>query len=125
MNTLIFISGLIYSMTSLVHLIGGQIDPVRPFLNSDLADNPKAVLLVCFHVFSAILVASGILLSYVGWYNIASSYDVMLFLSALYVIFALIFLGIGFYYFRFEAITQLPHWILLLPIGVLGIMGAM
>ena len=96
MNTLIFVSGLICSMTALVHLIGGQIDPVRPFLNTDLADNPKAVLLVCFHVFSAIFVASGILLSYVGWYNIASSYDVVLFLSALYVIFALIFLASAF-----------------------------
>ena len=109
----------------MVHLIGGQIDPVTPFLNSNLADNPKAVLLVCWHMVSAILIASGILLLYVGWYNIPSLYDVVLFLSGLYVIFALIFLGIGFYYFRFKTITQLPQWILLLPIGVLGIMGAM
>jgi len=125
MNTLIFSSGLLCLFTSLVHIIGGQIDPVRPFLKSDLADIPKAVLLACWHMVSVTLVFSSILLLYVGWYSIISLYSAIMLLSGMYVIFALVFLIVGFYFFRGGTFTKLPQWILLLPIGILGVIGVM
>jgi len=125
MNTLIFSSGLLCLFTSLVHIIGGQIDPVRPFLKSDLADIPKAVLLACWHMVYAMLVFSSILLLYVGWYSIISLYSAIMLLSGMYVIFALVFLIVGFYFFRGGTFIKLPQWILLLPIGILGVIGVM
>jgi hypothetical protein len=76
-NIWIFIAGIIGLFTSLVHIFAGQIDPVRAFLKSDLPEIPKATLLACWHIVSVTLLASGLVLTYVGWFNLHSFQNVV------------------------------------------------
>jgi len=125
MNVWIFIAGLIGLFTSLVHIIGGQLDPVRPFLKSDLAEIPKATLLGCWHMVSVILLISGLVLTYAGWFNLSSYQNLVIGISVTFIIFSLVFIAVGWYFFKFQTFVKLPQWILLLPIGTLGLIGIM
>ena len=123
-NTWIFAAGIIGLFTSLVHIFAGQVDPVRPFLKSDLPDIPKATLLGCWYIVSAILVISGFALAYIGWFNLNSFQNLVIGISISFVIFSLVFIAVGWYFFKFQAFIKLPQWTLLLPIGILGLVGA-
>lgn len=125
MNIWIFSSGLLALLTTLVHVFAGQIDPVRPFLNSKLDDIPKATLLACWHLVSVTLFASSLMLLYVGWYGIDSLYFLIQSLGFLYILYASVFVAVGLYFFGSKVFVKLPQWILLLPIGLLAIYGAM
>ena len=125
MNTWGFAAGIIGIFTSLVHIFAGQVDPVRPFLQSDLPDIPKATLLGCWHMVSAILVISSFALAYIGWSNLSSFQNMVIGISISFVIFSLVFIAVGWYFFKYQAFIKLPQWVLLLSIGVLGLVGAM
>ena len=125
MNTWIFAAGVICIFTSLVHIFAGQVDPVRPFLKSDLSDIPKATLLACWHMVSAILVLSGVALAYIGWFNISTFQNLVIGISISFLIFSLVFIAVGWHFFKLHAFIKLPQWTLLLPIGILGLIGVM
>ncbi len=125
MNIWIFIAGLIGVFTSLVHIFAGQVDPVRPFLASDLPDISKATLLGCWHMVSAILVICGVVLTYIGWYAIAALYSLVVGIALCYIVFALVFVAVGWYYFKLQTFYKLPQWVLLLPVGLLGLVGVL
>lgn len=125
MNIWIFIAGIIGLFTSAAHVFAGQIDPVKPFLNSDLSDIPKATLLACWHVVSAILVMSGLVLTYIGWFDLTSFQNIVIGISVSFVVFSLVFIAVGAYFFKLQAFIKLPQWVLLLPIGILGLIGTM
>ena len=125
MNVWIFSSGLLGILTSLVHIFAGQLDPVKPFLKSDLPDIAKATLLGCWHMVSAILVTSSLGLTYIGWCNSLPLYqNLVIAISISFVIFSFVFIAVGWYFFKFQTFVKLPQWILLLPIGLLGLVGA-
>ena len=125
MNIWIFSSGLLALFATLVHVFTGQIDPVRPFLKSKLDDIPKATLLACWHLVSVTLFVSSLMLLYVGWYGIDSLYFLIQSLGFLYILYASVFVAVGLYFFGSKVFVKLPQWILLLPIGLLAIYGAM
>lgn len=125
MNIWIFLSGIIGLFTSFVHIFAGQVDPVRPFLKSDFPDIPKATLLGCWHIVSVILIISGSALVYIGWFNLSSFHHLVVGISISFVIFSLVFITVGWYFFKLQTFIKLPQWILLLPIGILGLIGAM
>ncbi|KPH61962.1 hypothetical protein AMS58_06705 [Pseudoalteromonas porphyrae] len=124
MNTWVFIAGIIGLFTSCVHIFAGQVDPIRPFLKSDLPDIPKATLLACWHMVSATLVICGLVLTFVGWFNLNSFQNVVIGISVTFIIFSFVFFTVGWYFFKLNTFIKLPQWLLLLPIGVLGIVGA-
>ncbi|NTS76815.1 hypothetical protein HR060_08015 [Catenovulum sp. SM1970] len=123
MNTWIFSAGVVGIFTSFVHIFAGQVDPVRPFLKSDLAEVPKATLLGCWHMVSAILLLSGSALAYIGWYNLTGWQNVVAGISVSFVIFSFVFIAVGWSFFKLQTFIKLPQWVLLLPIGVLGLIG--
>lgn len=43
----------------------------------------------------------------------------------IFIAFSAVFLIVGWFFFGYRAIIKLPQWVLLLPIGVLGVIGAM
>lgn len=123
MNLWIFISGLMCLFTSCVHVIAGQLDPVRPFLESDLPDIPKATLLACWHMVSATLIICGLILTYAGWFNLDSFENVVIGISTIFIVFSFVFISVGWYFFKLKTFMKLPQWALLLPIGVFGLVG--
>jgi hypothetical protein len=123
-NTWIFASGIIGIFTSLVHIFAGQVDQIKPFLKSDLPDIPKATLLACWHMVSVILVMSGFALTYIGWFNLIAFQSVVIGVSISFIMFSIVFIAVGWYFFKLQAFLKLPQWTLLLPIGVLGFIGS-
>lgn len=123
MNTWIFSAGVIALFTSMVHIFAGQVDPVRPFLRSDLPDVPKATLLGCWHIVSVMLLISGATLTFIGWYNLSSLQNLVIMLSVSFLIFSAVFIVVGWYFFKEHTFLKLPQWLLLLPIGILGLLG--
>ncbi|OHU85028.1 MULTISPECIES: hypothetical protein [Pseudoalteromonas] len=121
MNTLIFIAGVIGLITFCIHVFAGQIDPVRPFLNSNLADIPKATLLACWHMVSLTLLLGSLSLSYIGWHNLSTYNTVVMAMSISYMLFATVFIVVGWYFFSAKVFVKLPQWVLLLPIGLLSL----
>jgi len=124
MNVWIFSAGIIGIFTAFVHVFAGQVDPVRPFLKSDLPDIPKATLLACWHIVSVTLLICGLALTYIGWFNLDAFLNLVLGISTIFIIFSLVFVAVGWYFFGLQTFIKLPQWVLLLPIGALGLIGA-
>ena len=125
MNTWIICAGGLGLLTSLVHIFAGQIDPIRPFLKSDLPDVPKATLLACWHMVSVTLVLSGAILFYAGWFSLTEMNQVVIGMSISFIAFSFVFIAVGWHFFRYHVFIKLPQWILLLPIGLMGLFGTM
>lgn len=125
MNLYILLSGAVCTITSLIHILAGQVDPVRPLLKSGLADIPKATMLGCWHMASVVLVASGLVLLYAGFVGGRQLLPLVAFISVIHILFSVVFAGVGFYYFGRSALIKLPQWVLLLPVGILGGIGAL
>ncbi|WP_251358806.1 hypothetical protein [Kangiella sp. TOML190] len=124
MNVWILSAGGLGLLTALIHLFAGQADPVRPFLKSNLEDVPKATLLACWHLVSVTLFVSSLALLYVGWHDLQAFYLATRLVGALYLLFALVFIAVGWYFFANKVFIKLPQWTLLLPIGLLASYGA-
>ncbi|WP_114767914.1 hypothetical protein [Vibrio rhodolitus] len=123
MNIWLLIAGVLGIFTALVHVFAGQVDPVRPFLKSTLAEVPKATLLACWHLVSVTLISSSLVILYIAWFDFSLQYLLVQFIGWLYVLFALVFISVGWYFFAHKVFFTLPQWILLLPIGGLALYG--
>ncbi|GAK84140.1 hypothetical protein JCM19238_1706 [Vibrio ponticus] len=123
MNIWLLSAGGLGIFTTLVHVFAGQVDPVRPFLKSTLAEVPKATLLACWHLVSVTLISCSLVILYIAWFDLSLQYLLVQFIGWLYVLFALVFVGVGWYFFAYKVFFKLPQWILLLPIGGLALYG--
>lgn len=123
MNILFLSAGAIGLFTTAVHLFGGQVTLIRPFLKTDLADDVKGCLLVCWHVVSAYLLLTSCLFIFAGLRQ-SVTLDVLIQATAgFYVLFAAMFIAVGGFFFGYRVFYKLPQWVLILPMGVLGLMG--
>ncbi len=126
MNFWWLVSGGIGLITAFIHLFMGQSGVIRPFLKCDLDAMPKAVLHVCWHMVTVILFASGIILLYLGANPIsAGSKTIALFIGGQFVVYAILFLVFSFMGSWGNKLFALSQWTLLLPIGVLAIIGCL
>ena len=126
MNYWWLVSGGIGFLTALVHLIGGQLDIIKPFLRCDLAAVPKATLHACWHMVTVILFVSAIALLYSGVNPTSTGCNVLaLFIGGQFVAYAIVFLVFALAGNWSKKLIRLPQWILLLPIGVLSIVGSL
>ncbi len=111
-------------LTALLHLIGGHFDPVKPFLQSDVNPVTKATLYACWHMVTIVLFSSALLIIYGALDQKQSLETAISFVSIQYILFALIFLVVAKRLALSNKLLSLPQWILLAPIGVMGLLGA-
>lgn len=116
-NTYWVIAGGISAITFFIHLTLGQLDLVNPLLDSKLPIPIKTEFLAIWHMISLLLLATSVVYIFFGIKNFPSSITICL-LSNLYLAFGVVFILTGIY-----TMTFVPQWILLLPIGVLGLLG--
>lgn len=124
MNCWLLAAGAIAGFTTLIHVFAGQIDPVRPFLKSDLAAIPKATLLVCWHMVSVMLLLSSAALLYAGINNTAAWQLPSQGIAIVWAAFVGVFVVVGGYFFGIRTLIKLPQWTLLLPVAILAWLGA-
>ena len=117
-NTLLIIAGVLNLFTAILHLIGGQISLINPLLDSDIELQAKTELLGVWHMATAVLFATSVVLLYFGFIPGKSSKHLIKFIAYLYILFSISFIVVSIMYNQFA-----PQWTLLLPIGILSIIG--
>lgn len=124
MNRLLIIAAFLAAFTAAVHIFAGGADTVVPLLASTLTGEAKLTLYAVWHMASAVLVLSAFAL-FVGSLprHMHAARYLVLFVSILWFAFGLIFLGIAATQPGSAWFVKLPQWILLLPVGTLGVWG--
>lgn len=113
------IAGIINLITAFVHLLAGQIDLVGPLQNSNLQIQQKAEWISVWHIVTILLFFSSYLILKAGFSNTKKSSLMQLKPFGFLYVFSGIPFVISSIYFSVFA----PQWILLLPIGILLIIG--
>lgn len=117
-NIPILIAGVIMAFTSILHLTGGQVDHVEPLMASELDPTDKTVLLGVWHMVTVALLIMSYWLIKQGLKPVVESYDAMLFIALLNLLFALVFIVVSIVRGVFA-----PQWILFLPMSLLILFG--
>ncbi len=124
-RSLVF-AGCLAALTAAIHVFAGGADVAAPLLASSLAGEAKLTLYAVWHMASVALAlsAGALWLGSLPGHAPAARY-LVLFVSALWCAFGLVFIGVvvlqpeGGWWFR------LPQWLLLLPVGLLGLWGSL
>lgn len=124
MNRVLVSAALLAAFTAAVHIVAGGGDVAVPLLASSLDGTLKWTLYVVWHMVSVVLVLSAVAL-FVGAVprHAASSRYLVRFVSVLWCAFGALFLAVAALQPESGGLFALPQWIVLLPVGVLGVLG--
>ncbi|WP_165984299.1 hypothetical protein [Streptomyces sp. YIM 98790] len=122
MNGWLLTAGGIAAATTVIHVLAGGKSVVRPLLGSEVAAEPRRTLHVVWHMVTADLVLSSVALLALA-FAAAPSTALALFIAAQYLAYAVVFLVVTLAADWPRPLLQLPQWILLLPVGVLALVG--
>jgi len=118
-NIYLIIGGIINLFTALLHLIGGQTSLINPLTNSNLELQVRTELLGVWHMVTTILFMSSIVLLYFGFKQKGnSSKELIKFIGYIYILFSIAFIIVSIINSQLA-----PQWTLLLPIGILALIG--
>ena len=122
MNRLLFAASLLAAFTAAIHIVVGTEEIASPLLTSALAPEISFLLYACWHLVSSSLALSAMALfiSALPRYQ-RSGRPLALFISCLWLSFGLVFLLIGLLGAHGSLLFKLPQWVLLLPVGALGL----
>jgi hypothetical protein len=112
-------AGTLNLFTAILHTIGGQIDLIDPLLNSNLPGQVQTELLGVWHMVTIILFVTSFIFLYSGNRQ-KQNEKIELFsvIGYLYILFSLSFIAVSI----FNNVLAM-QWILLLPIGVIALIG--
>jgi len=116
-NSYFIFAGFLNFFTAFLHLIGGQLDLVNPLLQSSLSLEIKTQWLGVWHMATIILFASTIIL-FISAYQQKFTTELIKFIGYLYILLSIPFMITNLIYG-----ILVPQWILLLPIGILTLIG--
>ncbi|MER7496443.1 hypothetical protein OQI_29485 [Streptomyces pharetrae CZA14] len=122
MNGWLLAAGGVAAVTTLIHATAGGRSVVRPLLGSAVAAEPRRTLHVVWHMVTADLLLSSIALLALA-FAAAPSTALVLFIAAQYLAYAAVFLTVTLAADWPRPLLQLPQWMLLLPVGVLALIG--
>ncbi len=115
----------IAAATFVIHVVGGGASVWRRVAESALADEPRLVSLAVWHMSSVAMGLSIVALGLGSLPRLARrSHYLVIFVSVMWVGFGLCFVGVALTTSVDSAFFKLPQPVLLLPVGVLGLIGA-
>ena len=123
-KTLLFASVLAAFVTG-VHVVAGGKDVASPLLASGLADEPRLTLYAAWHMVSALLGISALVLVRASLPpHQAGMVSAVRLVALLWLASRFVFLVVAATQPGEGLFLKLPQWILLLPVGVLAWLGA-
>jgi hypothetical protein len=124
MNRTLMVAAFIAAFTAAVHIFAGGADIAAPLLDSALAAEPKLTLYAVWHMASVVLALSTVAL-FVGSLpsHAQAARYLVLFISVLWCAFGVVFLIVVLIQPESGWLFKLPQWVLLLPVGLLGLWG--
>lgn len=111
--------------TAGVHTFVGTPEVAAPLLGSTMHPQLTLLLYACWHLVTASLVLSAFALLY-AWRrrNSPDTRPLVVFISLLWTAFGLVFIAVAVFSPGEHLLLKLPQWILLLPVGILGLWGS-
>lgn len=124
MNRILLSTAVLALFTAALHTFGGTPEIEAPLLQAGLAPEIGLLLLACWHLVTVSLTVSAIALfiSATPKHAVKSHY-MALFISFMWIGFGLVFMLVSIIYSGVPMLLKLPQWILLIPIGLLGLWG--
>jgi len=125
MNKLLLSASILATATTIVHAFAGGGDVAAPLLASQLSEEPRLTLYAVWHMATVALGLSA-LAFFVGAlprYS-ADSRSMVQFASVLWLAFGAVFVVVAATQPGSGLFLKLPQWVLLLPVGLLGLLGA-
>jgi len=120
MNYYWIVAGGINLVAFVLHLVIGYTGSLVPLSQTGLNDISMATIFAVWAMATLVMAVSSIYLLYMGRHPyLNGTREMALLWGWLYVAFGFMFIGINIVYGFFS----LPQWILLLPIGILALMG--
>ena len=124
MNRLLFSASILAAFTACLHFFVGTTEIAAPLLNSSLAPEVSYLLYACWHLVSCSLFFSAVALFMSALHRYRQAARLLaLFVSWLWLAFGAVFVVVGLVGAHGTLLFKLPQWVLLLPVGVLGLMG--
>lgn len=125
MNRPLAIASLLAAATLFIHVLAGGADVAAPLLASALPAEARLTLYAVWHMASAALGLSAVALALGARPRHAhAARYLVLFVAALWCAFGAVFLAVIAVQPDDGWLFRLPQWILLLPVGMLGLWGA-
>ncbi|GGY80437.1 hypothetical protein GCM10011613_26830 [Cellvibrio zantedeschiae] len=124
MNKILATAAGLAAFTAALHTFGGTPEIEAPLLQAPLPQEISLLLYTCWHLVTAALTLSaiGLFISAKPKHTVQSHY-MALFISFMWIAFGLVFIVVDITYSGLPMLLKLPQWILLIPIGVLGLWG--
>ncbi len=123
MNRPLLLATLIATFTAALHAFGGTPEIEGPLLQSNMNQAVNLMLLACWHFVTAALTLTAIALGFALRKPNPRSMAMVTLTSYLWLSFGLVFIVIDVWYAGPQMLLQLPQWVLLLPVGILGLWG--
>ncbi|WP_228974636.1 hypothetical protein [Streptomyces sp. DH12] len=123
MNGWLLTAGIVAAVTTVIHVIAGGRSVVRPLLGSEVAAEPRRTLHVVWHMVTADLLISSVALLALA-FAAAPSTALVLFIAAQYLAYSVVFVTVALAADWPRPLLRLPQWMLLLPVGVLALLGS-
>lgn len=124
-NRALLAAGLIAAFTAAVHAFAGTPEIQQPLLGSALPPAIALLLYACWHLVTVTLaLSSAALLWSARPQNSVASGMLPTFVSLLWLLFGLVFVAVALVFSGPSAVFALPQWGLLVPVGILGWVGA-
>ena len=125
MDGLLIIAGVLALLTSVIHIFAGGRDVAEPLLDTSLPNDAKYALHACWHFVSIFFVVTALYLLSSGLGVVEQGPGLIILISGLWLLFGLLFLGITVRVNGPGGVFKLPQWVLLLPVGVLGLLAVL
>lgn len=124
MNRPLLGAAFLATFTAILHTFGGTPEIEGPLLESGLKSEVSLLLLACWHLVTAALTISAIALVRALRQSGGQSMATVTLVSYLWLSFGAVFILVDLIYAGPHMLLQLPQWVLLLPVGALGLWGA-
>lgn len=121
MNRPLLAATLLAGFTAALHTFGGTLEIEARLMQSNINPRISLMLLACWHFVTAALTISAIALGLAYRRPTTASMATVTLVSYLWLSFGVVFVVIDLCYAGAAMLLQLPQWVLLLPVGVLGL----
>ncbi len=123
MNVYFLLAGILALLTTVLHVVGGGREIVKPLMYSEsIAENVKLTMYACWHFVTITILGSGVALSVGGFLDITADV-VYSTIAAIFFIMSSMFLVITLFISKKRGFLTYPQWTLLLPIAILCALG--
>jgi hypothetical protein len=124
MNRTLLFTALIAAFTAAIHIFVGTPEIQKPLLQSGLPQEVRLLLYTCWHLVSVTLSLSAVAFFVSAFANLSdSSRNMVKLVSFMWLCFGFVFVAVALLHSGVSMLLKLPQWILLLPVGLLGLLG--